>query len=161
MKSAGTSLRPLPQNNSVDEVQAAIYSAVCTALISVSATFLVMRRGEVSKQLNDLVQEIVEWKRRGENYWTKDAGSADQFVAEIRIRGQSSKIGKEISRLENRYRSFRFRDKHTLTLVRQAITLSPFGQATATQDIARVEPVIEAADNLIAAIKNSHRLFCA
>jgi len=119
--------------------------------------FYLSRRTELHDRVANLVTEIEEVEELGVKYWTSVAGSPEQSTLEGRIRGRMNRVSMEITRLNTRHFTFRFKDHHVTIAFRQALTLGPFGEKSALPDPGRAREVRARANDLVMAVRNAHK----
>lgn len=142
----------------MDALFADIIKILAGAALGGTATFVFSRNAEVERRTTDLVAEVWELEKQGIEYWSKLVEIEERRVAEIYIKGRSHRIGKELVRLKQRYRCFRFDSWHSLSDLRQAITGGSFEGATVEPDLRRTVYIQESATDLVSRIRNSCHL---
>lgn len=120
---------------------------IITSLITIPGTIAVMRRSELSKRIDRLIEEIDLFGELGVEYWETNAAPQCSGM-ERRIKRQSKKVGSELSRLNSEFHGFRFQHWKALTHLRQAIMRAPFEVQGRPSETHRQGEIVDEVENL-------------
>ena len=116
---------------------------------------LLNRRADLKERVAAVVADIEELRDYGVHLWLGQIEPMNSVYVLHKIPVLSSKIGKTLPSLGQRYWTFHFDRHDLLTALRRAITADPFGGANFAPDPARAKSIEEDADELIEAVRDA------
>lgn len=135
-----------------------LLTAIATAACSIPVTVWLVRRGELGRRIDELVQDIDAMEEAGIKFWELPANDERCRELKIKIRGLSRRIGSRVPRLNKEFFSFRLKDSAPLTIFRQSVTGHPFEESNRHADPARHQWIQDAATELQEAIAGARKL---
>ena len=132
---------------------------VGTAFLTWIGSFWIIRRGDVTHEIQDIVQDIQELESIAIAYWDSDPDMPQVDVMERRIKILNKRIGHDIYELHNSSWMFKFKDGVKLTEFRKAVSSSPFEESGRRPTKDRRDMISDTANQLSAAVKKSMKVF--
>lgn len=95
-------------------------------LLGILVTAWAMRRAELRKRVEDIVNELRAVVADGERYWTTNLSDDEALIIEIKIKSNLKRISNLIDRLNKHYMSYRSKTMVSFIGFKQSLTDGTF-----------------------------------
>ncbi|MCJ9428157.1 hypothetical protein [Kordiimonas marina] len=131
---------------------------IVIAVLGIPCAIWAVRRSELTKRIEDVINLIDATENLGEVYWQKEHPDPDALAMEIKLKNCLSRISLEIEQLANNYFSFRPKAQIQYIAFKQAITDGTFEQRPHAPNISKLDRIYNSRQNLDQAVRDGRKL---
>lgn len=128
-------------------------------VLGVFVTVWIMRRSELRKRIDDLIDELKSATNTSELYWSIKHDDDEALLLEIKIKNYLATISTNIERLNRHYFSYRSKTMVAFIGYKQSLTDGEFETRPHNRKPARLERISSKHQVLEAAIRDGQKFF--